>query len=61
MAIKLTDDTIYSEIANAIRRKKNIGDTVKFKPSEMAEAILSIQSDGIVPEGNIDITTNGNC
>lgn len=42
MAIKITDDTNYSNIANAIRNKLKVSTT--FKPGEMAAAIENIKS-----------------
>ncbi len=59
MGIKVIDDTHLKNIANAIRDKK--GDVETYKPSEMASAILEIETGGggIVPSGTINITENG--
>ena len=42
MGIVTTDSEHYTNIANAIRAKLEVDDSVKFKPSEMADAINSI-------------------
>lgn len=56
---KLYSEESISNIANAIRTKN--GSTETYKVSQMAEAILSIPSEGgITPSGTIDITGNGN-
>ena len=53
---KLTDDSYYQNIADAIRAKN--GSTTKYKPRDMAEAINSLNI-GIVPSGTFEITRNG--
>lgn len=52
----LVEDSYLSDIADAIRQKKSSVDT--YKPSEMADAIMSIPS-GTPPTGTISISTNG--
>jgi len=56
---KLISDSILTAIANAIRTKR--GTSVQYKPSEMANAILSIPTGGgggITPAGTLAITEN---
>ncbi len=59
MAKVLVNDSSLSAIADAIRTKKESTD--KYKPSEMADAILSIESGGGKEEQikTVDITENG--
>lgn len=52
---KLYNDDDISSIANAIRAK--LGTTVKYKVSQMAQAIMSIV--GFTPRGTTNITFNG--
>lgn len=55
---KFYSEESISNIANAIRTKNGSTDT--YKVSQMAEAILSIPSEGgITPSGTISITANG--
>ncbi len=56
MAKVLVTDTHLTDIADAIREKNGSSDT--YKPSEMANAIESIES-GITPTETINITENG--
>lgn len=49
MSKVLTDPAFYTEIADAIRSK--LGGSTKYKPSEMAAAILAISSGGGLPAG----------
>ena len=44
MALVKTNNQYYTDIANAIREKN--GETIPYKPSEMANAILGIESGG---------------
>ena len=55
MAIKLTDDNHYKNIANAIRTKT--GTENKYKPGEMAAAIRGITT-GSTAYGTLTIRTN---
>lgn len=48
MAIKITDDKHYTDIAAAIRAKN--GEETTYKPSEMAAAIEAITSDNPLTE-----------
>lgn len=61
MALIRTDDKHYKAIANAIREKN--GETTKYKPEEIADAILAmvaeIPPEYIIPSGNKDIVENG--
>lgn len=61
MALIRTDDKHYKAIANAIREKN--GETTKYKPKEIADAILAmvaeIPPEYIVPSGNKEIVENG--
>lgn len=61
MALIRTDDNHYKAIANAIREKN--GETTKYKPKEIADAILAmvaeIPPEYIIPSGNKDIVENG--
>ena len=55
MAIKKIDDTILSNIANAIRGKT--GDTAAMKPAAMAALIESIEAGGVFSKAEIiDVT-----
>lgn len=59
MSKKLISDSILTAIANAIRTKR--GTSVQYKPSEMANAILSIPTGGgggVTPSGQLSITEN---
>ena len=59
MANVLVEETSLENIASAIRSKN--GQTTKYKPSEMADAISAISGGGITPTGTttINITQNG--
>ena len=59
MANVLISEDTMTDIANAIRSKKNVETT--YLPSEMPSAIESISGGGITPTGTkeISITTNG--
>lgn len=52
---KLYNDDDISSIANAIRAK--LGTTIKYKVSQMAQAVMSIV--GFTPHGTTSITFNG--
>ena len=59
MGKKLISDSILTSIANAIRTKLNT--VIQYKPSEMADAILSIPQGGgggINPSGTITVDEN---
>lgn len=60
MGKKLISDSILTSIANAIRTKLNT--VIQYKPSEMADAILSIPQGGggggITPSGTITVDEN---
>ena len=57
MANVLVDDTSLTAIANAIREKN--GKLIKYKPSEMANAISNISGGGDLPAEAL--TISGNC
>ena len=56
MALIITDNQHYSDIASAIRTKLSTNST--FTPAEMAGAIMSI-SGGEEPTGSITLSANG--
>ena len=51
MAIVITNDKHYTNIANAIREKN--GETTTYKPEEMAAAIEAITSGNPITEMNV--------
>ena len=59
MANVLVEETSLENIADAIRLKN--GQTTKYKPAQMADAISAISGGGITPTGTkqINITQNG--
>lgn len=58
MALIITDNQHYSNIASAIRTKLSTNET--FAPAEMASAIMSISGGGgITPSGIYSISSNG--
>lgn len=57
MTIKKIDDTILTGIANSIRGK--LGVQTQYKPSEMADAIDTIEGGYPEPTGTKTITANG--
>ena len=56
MAKVLITEQYLTNIANAIRTKAETADT--FFPSEMASAIMGIDTSSITPTGTISITSN---
>ena len=57
MAVVAINDSILTDIADAIRSKN--GQETLYKPSEMPDAIEAISGGGITPTGTINITENG--
>lgn len=57
MAKVLITESYLEDIADAIRVKAETSDT--FFPSEMASAIMGIDTTGFIPTGEIPITSNG--
>lgn len=57
MSNVFVNETYLSDIADAIREKLDTETT--YKPSQMADAIESIETGGITPTGTKSITANG--
>ena len=59
MASVIVSDTDLINIANAIRAKNGL--TTKYKPSEMAQAILALptKSIGVTPTGLLTVNSDG--
>lgn len=57
MSYAKIDESLLTDIADAIRAKNGSSDT--YTPAEMAEAIADLETGGITPTGTVQITSNG--